>query len=121
MFVKRLMQKAATSEFPLQAGSLKGSHLDPRLTLHYGIPATASILAYDPLQHLLAISTRDGRIKLFGGNGVEGLLQSNSQASSRFLEFLENRGILVHITTHNHIEVVSLFIIGILSCIEGYW
>ncbi|KAJ7554173.1 hypothetical protein O6H91_06G129300 [Diphasiastrum complanatum] len=107
MFVKRIIQKA-TSEFPSQVGSLKGLHVEPRLIYHYGIPATASILAYDPLQHLLAIATSDGRIKLFGGDGVEGLLHSNSQASSRFLEFMDNRGILVHITTHNHIELWSL-------------
>lgn len=38
-------------------GSLEQADLDPRVTLHYGIPSTASILAFDPIQGLLAIGT----------------------------------------------------------------
>nr|GEW51988.1 transducin family protein / WD-40 repeat family protein [Tanacetum cinerariifolium] len=30
---------------------------EPRVVVHYGIPSTASILAFDPLQHLLAVGT----------------------------------------------------------------
>ena len=41
----------------LQRGSLKSSDLDPRIAIHYGIPSTASVLAFDPIQRLLAIGT----------------------------------------------------------------
>lgn len=30
---------------------------EPRVIVHYGIPSTASIMAFDPLQHLLAVGT----------------------------------------------------------------
>ena len=41
----------------LQHGGLQGSELDPRIVIHYGIPSTASVLAFDPIQRLLAIGT----------------------------------------------------------------
>lgn len=41
----------------VKQGSLTPADLDPRVTLHYGIPSTASILAFDPIQSLLAIGT----------------------------------------------------------------
>lgn len=33
------------------------SDLAPRVAVHYGIPSTASILAFDPIQCLLAVGT----------------------------------------------------------------
>lgn len=41
----------------LQHGGLQGNELDPRIVIHYGIPSTASVLAFDPIQRLLAIGT----------------------------------------------------------------
>jgi len=38
-------------------GGVTRADLDPRVTLHYGIPSTASILAFDSVQSLLAIGT----------------------------------------------------------------
>ena len=37
---------------------LREEDVNPRLTFHYGIPTEASSMAYDPIQHILAISTR---------------------------------------------------------------
>lgn len=37
--------------------SVTSADLDPRVVLHYGIPSTASILAVDPIQGLLAVGT----------------------------------------------------------------
>lgn len=41
----------------LRHGGLQGSELDPKIVFHYGIPSTASVLAFDPIQRLLAIGT----------------------------------------------------------------
>lgn len=41
----------------MQQGSLTPADLDLRVAVHYGIPSTASILAFDPFQRLLAIGT----------------------------------------------------------------
>ncbi|XP_045825284.1 uncharacterized protein LOC123917569 [Trifolium pratense] len=45
---------------------LKASDVDPRVVFHQGIPSGAAKFAYDPIQKILALSTKDGRIKLYG-------------------------------------------------------
>ena len=41
----------------MQHGDLTTEDLDPRIAVHYGVPSTASVLAFDPIQRLLAIGT----------------------------------------------------------------
>ena len=38
-------------------GSVPSGNFDPRVVFHYGVPSTASILAFDHIQNLLAIGT----------------------------------------------------------------
>ncbi|KAF9674595.1 hypothetical protein SADUNF_Sadunf10G0143400 [Salix dunnii] len=82
--------------------------MNPRIALHYGIPSTASILAFDHIQSLIAIGTLDGRIKVIGGNNIEGLLVSPKQLPFRYLEFLQNQGFLVSVSNENEIQVWDL-------------
>ncbi|XP_052199360.1 uncharacterized protein LOC127806244 isoform X2 [Diospyros lotus] len=82
--------------------------LDPRVSVHYGIPSTASILAFDPVQRLMAIGTLDGRIKVVGGNNIEGLLLSPKQLPFKNLEFLENQGFLASVSNENEVQVWDL-------------
>jgi len=37
--------------------SVSSVKFDPRVVLHYGVPSTASILAFDRVQRLLAVGT----------------------------------------------------------------
>ena len=94
MFAKRLLHKAVLhhSNHKLQHGGLQGNELDPRIVIHYGIPSTASVLAFDPIQRLLAIGTLDGRLKVIGSDNIEGLLVSPKQLPYKYLEFLQNQG-----------------------------
>ncbi|CAM6091418.1 unnamed protein product [Calypogeia fissa] len=92
-------------ELPIPSGHLKESQVVPQLAVHHGIPHTASIIAYEPVQRLLAVASSDGRIKILGAVGVEGLFHSSSCVPCKFLEFLNNRGLLVHVNTQNDIEV----------------
>nr|GMC93790.1 Syntaxin-binding protein 5-like [Ipomoea batatas] len=109
MFAKRLFQKATHHLSQHNAGScLASSELDLRISVHYGIPSTASILAFDPIQRLLAIGTLDGRIKVIGGDNIEALLVSPQQLPYKYLEFLQNQGFLVSITNENDIQVWNL-------------
>ncbi|XP_073288351.1 uncharacterized protein [Primulina huaijiensis] len=80
----------------------------PRVFVHYGIPSTASILAFDPIQRLLAIGTLDGRIKVIGGDNIEGLLISPKALPFKNLEFLQNQGFLVSVSNENEIQVWDL-------------
>nr|XP_011469925.1 PREDICTED: uncharacterized protein LOC101299721 isoform X2 [Fragaria vesca subsp. vesca] len=82
--------------------------LDPRVVFHYGIPSTASILALDRTQSLLAIGTLDGRIKVIGGDNIEGLLISPKPLAFKYLEFLENQSFLVSVSSENEIQVWDL-------------
>ncbi|XP_060674282.1 uncharacterized protein LOC107430890 isoform X2 [Ziziphus jujuba] len=119
MFAKRLLQKAVHhSQQNLQQGSLTPEDLDPRVAVHYGIPSTASILAFDPFQRLLAIGTLDGRIKVIGGDGIEGLLISPKQIPYKNIEFLQNQGYLVSILNDNDIQVWNLESRCLVSCLQ---
>lgn len=82
--------------------------LNPHLIVHYGIPSTASHLAYDPIQQLLAVGTQDGRIKIIGGDNIEGLFTSPKELSFKNLEFLQNQGFLISVSHENEVQVWDL-------------
>ncbi|CAN6186308.1 unnamed protein product [Urochloa humidicola] len=104
MFAKRLFHKAL-HHHP-QGGAVP--QMDPQIALHYGVPYTASLLAFDPVQRLLAVGTLDGRIKIFGGDHIEGLLISPTSVPYKFLQFITNQGLLVAISNENEIQVWNL-------------
>ncbi|CAL5322708.1 unnamed protein product [Camellia sinensis] len=89
-------------------GSVTLKDLDPRVSVHFGIPSTASILAFDPIQRLLAIGTLDGRIKVIGGDNIEGLLLSSKPLPFKNLQFLENQGFLASVSNENELQVWDL-------------
>ncbi|XP_058761940.1 uncharacterized protein LOC131635341 [Vicia villosa] len=112
MFAKKLLHKAVHhhhSNYKFQQhGSLQSTELDPRIVIHYGIPSSASLLAFDFVQRLLAIGTLDGRLKVIGGDNIEGLLISSKQLPYKYLEFLQNQGHLVGVLNDNDIQVWNL-------------
>nr|XP_011462322.1 PREDICTED: uncharacterized protein LOC105350951 [Fragaria vesca subsp. vesca]XP_011462323.1 PREDICTED: uncharacterized protein LOC105350951 [Fragaria vesca subsp. vesca]XP_011462324.1 PREDICTED: uncharacterized protein LOC105350951 [Fragaria vesca subsp. vesca] len=71
--------------------------LDTNHTLHCDIIALDAIFA-----------DRDGRIKVIGGGGIEGLLISPKQLPYKYIEFLQNQGYLVSILNENSIQVWNL-------------
>lgn len=110
MFLKRCENEGASeeNEWHLPKRVLKSSHIHLSLASHHGIPRTSSKLSFDPTQRLLAVGTLDGRIKLIGRDGVEGILVSNSQSRCKFLEFANNQGIIVNITSENDLQIWDL-------------
>ncbi|XP_021301007.1 syntaxin-binding protein 5 [Herrania umbratica] len=107
MFVKKLVEKASKKPGGNSDG-LKASDVDPHMVFHYGIPLGCCMLAYDSIQKILAISTMDGRIKLFGRDNSQTLLESDDMVPSKFMEVIQNQGILVNVNYKNHIEVWDL-------------
>ncbi|KAL5538587.1 hypothetical protein UlMin_045509 [Ulmus minor] len=106
MFMKKLVEKASIKKSTgWNSDGIKCSDVEPRVVFHYGIPSNSNTFAYDPIQRLLAISTKDGRIKLFGKDNTQALLQSKEPELSKFLQFFYNHGILVNVTSKNDIEV----------------
>jgi hypothetical protein len=102
---KEVEKGIGRDQIAVPVGRLSKEDLQPHLSVHQGIPATASILAFEPVQRVLAVASLDGRIKLFGLPGVEILLQSPTPAPCKFLKFMNNGEQLVQITTQNNIEV----------------
>ncbi|XP_061997869.1 uncharacterized protein LOC133715398 [Rosa rugosa] len=107
MFVRKLVEKASKKPGGSSDG-LKGSDIDPRVVFHNGVPSGSNTLAYDSIQKILAVSTKDGRIKLFGKDNTQVLLESINAVPSKFLQFVENQGILLNVNSKNHIEVWDL-------------
>ncbi|XP_021295747.1 uncharacterized protein LOC110425226 isoform X2 [Herrania umbratica] len=111
MFTKFFHNQGASPQSPksdVAKGSLTSADLNPRVTVHYGIPATASVLACDHIQRLVAVGTLDGRIKVIGGENVEALLVSPKQLPIKNLEFIQNQGFLVSVSNENEIQVWDL-------------
>lgn len=97
---------------------MASADLDLQITVHYGIPYTASLLAFDPIQRLLAIGTLDGRIKIIGGDNIEGLLISPKKVPYKYLEFLHNQGFLVGVSNENEIQVWNLEFRQLVCCLQ---
>ncbi|KNA16904.1 hypothetical protein SOVF_084670 isoform B [Spinacia oleracea] len=114
MFAKRFLQKATHHHHhhhhqqDIPHGHLKPTDLDPHIRIHFGIPNTATILAIDPIQQLLAVGTLDGRIKVIGGYNIEALLISPREIPYKNLEFMQNQGYLVGVLNDNDIQVWNL-------------
>ncbi|CAH8274228.1 unnamed protein product [Arabidopsis lyrata] len=108
MFVKKLVEIAAKKPGGSSTEGLRANDVEPRVALHYGIPSGSHVFAYDPIQKILAVSTKDGRIKLFGKDQTQALLVSEETSTSRFLEFVQNQGILLNVNAKNQIEVWDL-------------
>ncbi|PKU79081.1 hypothetical protein MA16_Dca000425 [Dendrobium catenatum] len=90
---------------------LRAEDLNPHIAFHYGIPSGSSSMAYDSTQQILAIATNDGRIKLFGRENTQALLQSDEAVPSKFLQVWDvDVQQLCHIYMFNE-EITSFSII----------
>uniref|UniRef100_A0A5B7BCF9 V-SNARE coiled-coil homology domain-containing protein n=1 Tax=Davidia involucrata TaxID=16924 RepID=A0A5B7BCF9_DAVIN len=108
MFTKLFQKVTQPPQHDVPQGSVTVTDLDPRVAVHYGIPSTASILAFDPIQRLLAIGTLDGRIKVIGGDNIEVLLISPRPLPFKNLEFLQNQGFLASVSNENEVQIWDL-------------
>ncbi|PNY10204.1 syntaxin-binding protein 5-like, partial [Trifolium pratense] len=68
------------------SAGLRASDVDPRLIFHHGVPSGGTMFAYDNIHNILALSTNDGRIKLFGKDNTQVLLESNKPVPSKFFQ-----------------------------------
>eukprot|EP00892_Ulva_mutabilis_P003042 jgi/Ulvmu1/12739/UM095_0044.1 len=74
----------------------------------YGIPATACVVAYDSIQRLLLVGTRDGRIKLVGTAAVERTLVSERLTATVSLHVLPNTGCFLRLASCGTLELWSI-------------
>ncbi|KAL9128366.1 MAG: hypothetical protein Q9217_002945 [Psora testacea] len=112
-----LRGKQAGIEKDLSAG------IDPQLfaideVTRYGINSQVCALAYDPVQSLLAVGTKDttfgsGQIYVFGQKRVTATLKLPRKASVKILQFCSNK--LISVDTKNDISIFSLDTARILT------
>lgn len=65
-----------------------------RQTLHHGAVPGACAIAFDSVQGLMAVGTKDGHVKVSGKTGVEVLLVPTSHAPVECMAFSQGRGLL---------------------------
>ncbi|KAJ3680432.1 hypothetical protein LUZ60_016710 [Juncus effusus] len=107
-FVKNLVEKvekASKKQIGCGINSLHSEEVNPVLAFHYGVPSESSLLAFDPVQQILAVATRNGQIKLFGRDNTQALLQSENAIPCKILKFMVNQGVLLNVNIQNQIEV----------------
>ncbi|RUS18902.1 hypothetical protein BC937DRAFT_88196 [Endogone sp. FLAS-F59071] len=92
----------------------------------YGMTGTASIVAYDPVQSLLAVGTFQGIIHIFG-KGITAALPLNDPVAIKFLSFKIGEPTLIVIDSKNILHIFDLvsrrlisnhFLRGVVTCVE---
>ena len=66
----------------------------PRLIGQCGVPSNATVVEYDFYQRLVAVGTRDGRLKIVGADGVEALFISPRGTCTRQVGLTAQGGVL---------------------------
>ncbi|RUS24003.1 WD40-repeat-containing domain protein [Jimgerdemannia flammicorona] len=93
----------------------------------YGMTGMASIVAFDPVQSLLAVGTFQGVIHLFG-QGITTTLMLKDPVAIKFLSFKTGDSLLVVIDSKNTLTIFDLttgrplgshFLRGVVTCIES--
>ncbi|CAF3572963.1 unnamed protein product [Rotaria sordida] len=76
--------------------------------VRYGFPYQPTALAYDSVQKILAIGTKNGIVKIYGGAFVECTLSHPSEVEIVQLVFRINEGALISACRDNYIHLWSL-------------
>ncbi|CAL1261845.1 unnamed protein product [Larinioides sclopetarius] len=79
---------------------LADENLQPELfrilkTIRHGFPFQPTAIAFDPVQRILALATKNGSLRLFGRPGVDAFVQHDIDSPVFQILFLVNEGALV--------------------------
>ncbi|XP_064627185.1 syntaxin-binding protein 5-like isoform X2 [Lineus longissimus] len=75
--------------------TLRTEHFHLSKTVRHGFPYQPVSMAFDPVQHILAIGTRNGSLRIFGRPGVDCHLRHDGDIAVLQVIFLINEGALV--------------------------
>uniref|UniRef100_A0A8C5RYX2 Syntaxin-binding protein 5-like n=1 Tax=Laticauda laticaudata TaxID=8630 RepID=A0A8C5RYX2_LATLA len=78
------------------------------LTVRHGFPYLPTVLAFDPVQKILAVGTRTGAIRILGRPGVDCYCQHESGAAVLQLQFLINEGALISASSDDMLHLWNL-------------
>ncbi|KAK6943146.1 hypothetical protein RJ641_028523 [Dillenia turbinata] len=108
MIAKRLLHKGLHNlQQKVKHGDLSTADLDPRISIHHGIPSTGSLLPYNPILLLLAIGTLSS-VHYSVARFVSAFILYYLNENLFILQFLKNWGRIVTIFIDNNIQVWNL-------------
>ncbi|XP_075930762.1 syntaxin-binding protein 5-like isoform X10 [Petromyzon marinus] len=113
--IKRVLDGLTTPASPQAAKPeneiherLGSDHFQLCKTVRHGFPHQPTALAFDPVQKILAIGTRNGALRLLGRPGVDCHCQHDNGAAVIQLQFLINEGALVSVSADDSLNLWNL-------------
>ena len=74
-------------------------------TVRHGFPINPTAVAYDPVQKILAMGTRTGRVRIFGRPGIDADFTHENEVAIIQIEFVINSGRLLTLCTDNSVNL----------------
>ncbi|GIY70184.1 syntaxin-binding protein 5 [Caerostris darwini] len=92
---------------------LADDNLQPELfrilkTIRHGFPFQPTAIAFDPVQHILALATKNGSLRLFGRPGVDTYVQHDIDCAVIQILFLVNEGALVTVCADDSLHLWNI-------------
>ncbi|XP_071956580.1 syntaxin-binding protein 5-like isoform X5 [Antedon mediterranea] len=88
--------------------SLHPNHFTVCKVVRHGFPFEPTAMAYDPVQNILAIGTKNGSLRIFGQPGVDCHERHDSDVAIIQIMFLINEGALVTVCADNSLNMWNL-------------
>ncbi|XP_071113154.1 syntaxin-binding protein 5-like isoform X4 [Haliotis cracherodii] len=85
--------------------SLRSEHFQVCKTVRHGFPFQPTAVAFDPVQHILAIGTKSGSLRILGRPGVDCHCVHDSDAAIIQILFLVNEGALVTVCSDDSLHL----------------
>ncbi|KAK6170712.1 hypothetical protein SNE40_019034 [Patella caerulea] len=88
--------------------SLQSQHFQICKTVRYGFPFHPTAVAFDPVQHILAIGTKSGSLRIIGQSGVDCQCEHFGDVAVSQILFLANEGALVTVCSDDSLHLWNL-------------
>ncbi|XP_050443126.1 syntaxin-binding protein 5 isoform X2 [Adelges cooleyi] len=85
--------------------TLRSDNFQVAKTFRHGFPYQPTALAFDPIQRLLAIGTKNGSLRIIGRPGVDAQVRHELEAAVVQVEFLMNEGALITVTADDSLHL----------------
>jgi len=85
--------------------TLRSDYFQVAKTFRHGFPYQPTALAFDPIQRLLAIGTKNGSLRIIGRPGVDAQVRHELEAAVVQVEFLMNEGALITVTADDSLHL----------------
>ncbi|XP_041353859.1 syntaxin-binding protein 5-like isoform X4 [Gigantopelta aegis] len=85
--------------------TLRSEHFQVCKTVRYGFPFQPTSVAFDPVQHILAIGTKTGSLRILGRPGVDSHCMHDAEVAITQILFLVNEGALVTVCSDDSLHL----------------